>query len=168
MNLNVYVHDVLYTTASQEISGWYANLARVRPKRVSDIKHHTTSAPTKMVIIDTSEDAQSRIDAVKDIAATIPGLSWCESRSGLLEIMHEHASKWAAVKQIAERYDIAPEQVMAIGDHENDLSMITQAGIGVAMGNGPAHVRAQAPYVTGSVHEDGVAQALERFVFERS
>ncbi|MEB3207004.1 MAG: Cof-type HAD-IIB family hydrolase [Vampirovibrionales bacterium] len=165
MNLNVYVHDVLYTSASDAISGWYANLARVRPKRVSDIKHHTTSPPTKMVVIDTSADAQPRIDAVKAIAAKIPGLSWCESRSGLLEIMHENASKWSAVQQIADRYDISPEHIMAIGDHENDLSMITQAGVGVAMGNGPEHVRAMAPYVTGSVHDDGAAQALDRFVF---
>jgi hydroxymethylpyrimidine pyrophosphatase-like HAD family hydrolase len=51
---------------------------------------------------------------------------------------------------------------MAIGDTENDLSIILAAGIGVAMGNATDEVKAEASYVTASNDEDGVALAIER------
>ena len=62
-----------------------------------------------------------------------------------------------------ERYGLSREEIMAFGDGENDLSMIKLAGTGVAMGNGEACVKAAANYVTGSVFEDGVSQALRHF-----
>ena len=53
---------------------------------------------------------------------------------------------------------------MAIGDDYNDLEMIQGAGLGIAMGNAVGPVRAAAGYVTGSNDDDGVVQAIERFV----
>ena len=53
---------------------------------------------------------------------------------------------------------------MAFGDGENDLSMIIEAGIGVAMENGMDFLKANADYVTKSNDEDGVAAAIDRFV----
>lgn len=61
-----------------------------------------------------------------------------------------------------DRYYEDAGQVMAIGDQENDLTMLTWAGIGVAMGNAPEHVKQAADYVTKSNVEDGVAWALEK------
>ena len=43
------------------------------------------------------------------------------------------------------------------------MSMLREAGIGVAMGNGDEQVKAMADYVTGGVEEDGVSQALRHF-----
>jgi hydroxymethylpyrimidine pyrophosphatase-like HAD family hydrolase len=56
---------------------------------------------------------------------------------------------------------------MAIGDDYNDLEMIRGAGLGIAMGNAVDAVRATAGYVTSSNADDGVVQALERFVLQR-
>ena len=53
---------------------------------------------------------------------------------------------------------------MAMGDSENDLSMINAAGIGVAMGNASDDVKAVANYITSSNNEDGVAKAIKNFI----
>jgi hydroxymethylpyrimidine pyrophosphatase-like HAD family hydrolase len=57
--------------------------------------------------------------------------------------------------------------VMAIGDNHNDVEMLAYAGWGVAMGNAPDAVKAQANWVAPSVDEDGVAAAIDRFVLSQ-
>ena len=56
------------------------------------------------------------------------------------------------------------EHTMAMGDSENDLSMINAAGIGVAMGNASEDVKAVANYITATNNEDGVGKAIEKFI----
>jgi Cof subfamily protein (haloacid dehalogenase superfamily) len=82
----------------------------------------------------------------------------------MLEILPPGASKGTALKLLLKDLKVAPENVMAIGDAENDIEMIQMAGIGVAMGQAHQPVKDAADYVTGSNDEDGVAQAVERFV----
>ena len=55
---------------------------------------------------------------------------------------------------------------MAVGDSDNDLTMLRMAGLGVAMENAALHIRAAADVVTGSNAADGVAQAIYRYILE--
>ena len=64
---------------------------------------------------------------------------------------------------MAEYLGLEIGETMAFGDGGNDLSIIKEAGIGVAMGNAGDNVKAIADYVTSSVDEDGVKNALEHF-----
>jgi Cof subfamily protein (haloacid dehalogenase superfamily) len=82
----------------------------------------------------------------------------------ILEILHPCVSKWDALQRWAQREGIATEAIMAVGDDENDLEMIRHAGLGVAMGNAAETVKAAADFITGSNAEDGLAQALYRFM----
>lgn len=82
----------------------------------------------------------------------------------MLEILPPGGSKGTALKLLLKDMKIAPEHVMAIGDAENDIEMIQLAGIGVAMGHSHQAVKDAADHVTGTNDEDGVAQAIERFV----
>ena len=82
----------------------------------------------------------------------------------ILEVLPPAVSKWAALSQLATQVGIATPDILAVGDDENDLEMIRHAGLGVAMGNATATVKAAADYVTGSNAEDGLAQAIQRFV----
>ena len=59
---------------------------------------------------------------------------------------------------------IEREEIMAIGDGDNDIEMITEAGVGVAMGNAEEAVKCNADYVTGTNDEDGAARAIVRYV----
>lgn len=73
-------------------------------------------------------------------------------------------SKGAALAALAAQMGVAREQVIAIGDQENDLPMLAWAGLGLAMGNAPASVRAAAAAVLPPVGEAGVAWAIRRYL----
>jgi Cof subfamily protein (haloacid dehalogenase superfamily) len=80
-----------------------------------------------------------------------------------LEILNKKVDKGAGVRDLAESLDIYPEEIMAIGDQENDIAMIRYAGVGVAMGNAIDSVKEIADFTTCTNIEDGVARAIERF-----
>lgn len=73
-------------------------------------------------------------------------------------------SKGTALAALAHDLGIPRENVMAIGDQENDLSMIEWAGLGLAMGNAIPEVKAAAAAVLPTVQEDGVAQAIQQYI----
>jgi hydroxymethylpyrimidine pyrophosphatase-like HAD family hydrolase len=58
------------------------------------------------------------------------------------------------------------EETMAFGDGGNDIPIVREAGIGVAMGNANESLKAVADYVTAGVDEEGIRKALEHFVFQ--
>lgn len=81
-----------------------------------------------------------------------------------LEVNAVGATKGEGLKALAEYLGLSTEETMGCGDGDNDVTMIQTAGIGVAMGNGEDSLKAMADYVTARNDEDGVAQAIERFV----
>lgn len=84
-----------------------------------------------------------------------------------LEINAIGATKGEAILRLASYLGIDGKQTMAIGDGENDLSMIQKAGIGVAMKNGSKELLAAADYITSTNEENGVASAINRLIFEK-
>ncbi len=78
-----------------------------------------------------------------------------------VEINHEDANKGKALLALAKHLNVSREQVMAFGDGLNDMSMIVDAGIGVAMGNATDDIRRAADLVTASNDDDGVAAVVE-------
>ncbi|HET8852091.1 MAG TPA: HAD hydrolase family protein, partial [Ktedonobacteraceae bacterium] len=72
--------------------------------------------------------------------------------------------KGNALRVIAEDLAIPAEEVVAIGDNHNDIGMLRFAGLGVAMGNAHAEVKAAADFVTLSNTEDGVAVVVEEMI----
>ena len=87
-------------------------------------------------------------------------------RGHILEVLPATVSKWQALERLMAADGLAADEVMAIGDDYNDLEMIRGAGLGIAMGNAVDAVRQAAGHVTGSNDDDGVAQAIERFVLQ--
>lgn len=97
-----------------------------------------------------------------------------ERFAGRLSAVRSHAifgeltalgiSKGAALATLAAQLGVPREQVAAIGDQENDLSMITWAGLGLAMGNAIPEVREAADAVLPSVEQAGVAWAIRRYL----
>ena len=79
-----------------------------------------------------------------------------------LELFHLSANKWESVRVLAEGWKIPPARICAIGDQVNDVSMIEQAGLGIAMGNAIEPVRKAAKRHTKRNDEDGVAHAIEQ------
>jgi Cof subfamily protein (haloacid dehalogenase superfamily) len=93
-----------------------------------------------------------------------PAANAHRSQKYYLDVTHPDANKGTAVHAIAAHLDIAIADVACIGDMTNDLPMFAVAGTSIAMGNGPAEVRARAQHVTTGNDEDGFAAAVDRFV----
>ena len=79
----------------------------------------------------------------------------------MCEVLRHDANKWTALLRVAELWGVAPAEICAVGDDRNDIPMIREAGLGVAMGHAAAEVLAVADHVTGSDHDDGVATLIE-------
>ena len=80
------------------------------------------------------------------------------------EIGKADVTKIEGIKELCKLLDVPMEQTMAIGDSENDYSMINAAGIGVAMANASEDILAIADYITTSNTEDGVGEAIKHFI----
>lgn len=89
-----------------------------------------------------------------------------KTRNNLLEFMPKGVTKAAGIARLAEDLGITQAEVMAIGDEENDFSMVEYAAMGVAMENAVPVVKEVADFITKTNEEDGVAIAIERFVLE--
>lgn len=96
----------------------------------------------------------------------LPHLTVTSSAKNNIEINHVNAQKGRALKRVAELKDIPLDEVMAIGDNFNDLSMLEVAGVSFAMANGPEAVHAYAKYLAPANSENGVAQAIHRAINE--
>ena len=111
-------------------------------------------------------------ERLNKIIANIPESFWdkytfVKSTPFFLEILDPSVSKGNAVRLLAEKLSIKQEEVICIGDGENDLSMIEYAGCGVAMANAEPIVKEAAQFHTLSNNEHGVAYAIEKLVLNK-
>lgn len=95
--------------------------------------------------------------------AGVPGADKSKARF-MVEIFKAGVDKWRGIKWLAEQNGIADHEIAAIGDEVNDLSMLRQAGLGVAMGNATESAKAAADRVTQSHREHGVSYALRQML----
>lgn len=88
-----------------------------------------------------------------------------KSRDIVLEFMPKGVHKATGLQQLCQYLGITPDEVMAIGDEENDLSMIEWAGYGVAMKNAVPALKEKANIITEKTNqESGVAWAIEQYI----
>lgn len=160
-HVNLYLDDTLWTRPDNLHAPLYSRLAGVEPQFHPDLAACMTAAPTKMMVID-----DDRLDILLQYLDRhfADRLAFCRSRTNFCEIIDVSVSKWNAIQTLAAGWGIRPEEIMAIGDQGNDLSMVTGAGVGVAMGNAPDYVKAHANYIAPPIDQDGAAEAIERFV----
>ena len=85
---------------------------------------------------------------------------WCPFG---IDVISKTGGKVTGIKKMLEVHGIGQEEVIAFGDGENDIEMLQFAGIGVAMGNAEAEVKAVADYVTTDIDDDGILNALKHF-----
>lgn len=89
-----------------------------------------------------------------------------QSTPFFVEIMNKQASKGNTLGELATKLGFSADEVMAIGDQGNDLTMIDYAGLGVAMGNAIDEIKEAAQVTTLTNVEDGVAAAIHKYVLD--
>lgn len=103
------------------------------------------------------------------IAGFLPeSLTVVQTADFYLEIIPRSIHKGQGLMEICKITGIRPEETAAFGDAANDIPMLRAAGLGVAMGNAAEAVRAAADRVTKTNNEDGIAYALEQWIFPKA
>lgn len=112
----------------------------------------------------------ARLIAVEsEISLHLQGqISVYRSEPYFLELVPLGIDKAQSLAILLQKLNLTREEMIAIGDGYNDLSMIKFAGMGIAMANAQEPVKQAADYITLSNEEDGVAAAVERFLFTES
>ncbi len=116
----------------------------------------------KIIWMDSPERTEEHLACAE--SEPVRGSRAVVSAPPLLEFMDASVSKAEGLRIAAGYCGVSREEIMAVGDNYNDLDMLLYAGLGVAMGNAPEAVRRSAAFVTLSNEEDGVAEAIERFI----
>ena len=94
------------------------------------------------------------------LASTLRMVRWHEHSSDVVPIS---GSKAAGVAKVVDQLGLKPENVMVFGDGLNDLELFDYAGISVAMGVSHEKIKEKADYITKTLEEDGIFDALEGF-----
>jgi hypothetical protein len=125
--------------------------------------------PVRLTIVD---DDESLFEIAERLATAFAGrltnniLTAPEYRLRLIEVFAAGVNKWSAITALCDRWEIDRRQTVAIGDDVNDVDMVREAGLGIAMANAHPSVRAVARRHTASHTEGGVAAAIADLLSE--
>ena len=108
----------------------------------------------------TFEEQGDDLTLPDSLASTLRMVRWHEHSSDVVPIS---GSKAAGVAKVVEQLGLKPENVMVFGDGLNDLELFDYAGISVAMGISHDKIKEKADYITKTLEEDGIFDALEGF-----
>ncbi|XP_073032105.1 endoribonuclease YBEY, chloroplastic-like isoform X2 [Primulina eburnea] len=118
----------------------------------------------KLIFLDTAEGVSTTLrpfwaEATGDLASVVQAVP------DMLEIVPSGTSKGSGIRMLLDHLNVTPNEVMAIGDGENDVEMLELASLGVALSNGSKKAKDAANVIGISNDEDGVADAIYRYAF---
>lgn len=160
----LYHSDEVYVERKVFSDTFYGRmLSDLTPHLVSDLcRDAGETDPDKLIF---AMDAEHTTEAVLKLREFVGHRAIVvQSHAMFAEVNPLGAHKGAGLAGLADLLGLRSEEVMAIGDQENDLTMLAWAGMGVAMGQASDKVKQAARWVAPSIDEDGAAVAIERFV----
>ncbi|WP_378950419.1 Cof-type HAD-IIB family hydrolase [Pelosinus sp. sgz500959] len=163
--LQSYMDDEFYVIERCEKAKGYEKLSGIQAIVVGDAFYTMKHEPTKMLSVAEPHELEEIQQVLnKELGDTV---FLATSKSRFLEITHPQVNKGHALAVLAEKLMIRQDEIMAIGDSNNDYPMIEYAGFGVAMGNASARVKSIAQAVTADNNHHGVAEAIEKYVLAK-
>ncbi|MBR0262207.1 MAG: HAD family phosphatase [Selenomonadaceae bacterium] len=163
-HLQSYSDDVLYVPEHNDLVKFYETVIKVKAVAVGwdGLRERTKNIPKLLMVSDTPEEALRKFNEVeKNFGGQV---EITRSAPLFTEFMSLGVSKAGAIKIFADKFQIANEEILAIGDSYNDLQMITSVGCGVAMGNAVDAVKKVSPHITDTCENDGFAKAVYDYV----
>lgn len=100
----------------------------------------------------------------EEMLKKVPEISVTSSLNSNMEINNNNANKGSGLRWLTKHLNLQMNQVMALGDSDNDMDMLKAAGLAVAMENGTAAIKSIADYVTLSNEENGVSEAIRMVI----
>jgi len=154
--------DVLYVENDDEIIKRYTYLRNVSYNVVNfdDIEIDNVN---KLLAID--YDNPDKATQWRDyLREKYPELSIVKSSQYFCEISDSGAKKSCAVEFLRKMWGFSQDEVLTIGDQDNDIELLKSGGIKVAMGNGTQNLKEVADFITDTIDNDGFVKAVEKFI----
>ena len=163
IHMNVYIEDVLFVENDNDYIKDYVGDKGIHYFKVDSFDELDFSKLNKILAID--KDTELIENLIKELQEKYPELYVVKSTSIFCEIANKEATKGNAIKLLANKLGFTEQEVLAIGDQNNDIEMVVTAGIGVAMGNGTEEIKSKADYITDTVLNNGFVKAIDKFVW---
>jgi Cof subfamily protein (haloacid dehalogenase superfamily) len=164
ISVQFHIQDSLYMSNMNRASTAYFEGSGLQPVVVDDLRQLLHREITKVTLL--SEDAELMAQLATRLQGPRCRTVTSQYRSlTLLDVFHPMVNKRLAVSYLAEEVmGLRSKNVMTIGDDFTDIELFKYAGVGVAMGNSPVAVKAFANWITSTIEENGVAEAIERWI----
>ncbi|MCE5196184.1 MAG: Cof-type HAD-IIB family hydrolase [Negativicutes bacterium] len=164
-DLSLTIDDEFYADSENETARRYRELHHVKVHIIGCLSEWLQSQTAAKIYKIIYTDAPERIlQAMEALLPFANRANLTRSYPVFLEIGPRGIHKGFAIHWLAQYFNIPEAAILVIGDGGNDIDMFAAAGFSVCMGDGQPEARAAASYVGKSCEEDGVADALERFV----
>lgn len=164
--LNLNVNGQFYTEYLSPLTQQVLVGSGATVLETADLKKVLTTPALKGVIVLPATELDAALMALQQGLGA--ELSVVRSSDVLIEIFAANVSKGHALAALADHLGIPQSEVMAIGDHDNDIEMLAWAGLSVAMGNASQPAKAVAQVIAPPISEDGAAWAIEQFILQSS
>lgn len=152
----VMTHEDIYIDRISERVAAIAGMIHITPK-VADLKHVAATQPVLQMCPYVGEELERVI--MPEIPECV-GTRWIET---FMDINMRGTDKSVGARKVMEFYGLTMDEAMAFGDGGNDIPVVRDAAVGVAMGNACDELKAVADYVTADVDHDGIRLALEHY-----
>lgn len=132
-------------------------------EKVNDFKAAVTGPAIKCILL---EDPIYLKEVEAILKKEMSEKSVATSKPYFLEVTHHGIDKAESLKRLAAKLNIKQEEIIAVGNASNDLSMVEYAGLGVWVDNTSPELRDKADVIVASNNNDGVAEVVERFILK--
>lgn len=160
----IWAENRLFVNRFDERAAKYSELSGSKPELYNNIEELIDKGINKILWYDYVEKINEFQNEIGGLLS--PSVNFHTSQPFFLEFVDINASKAIAIEKLGEHYGIKREEMIAVGDGFNDISMIKYAGLGVAMDNAPEEVKQASDFVTLSNDEDGVAYVIDKFLLD--
>ena len=162
VHLNLYSQDTLYSEKDDDEIRRYAKYQQLN-YIVEDFSDIPFTKIHKLLAIDYN-DADKVTGWVNEMSERFPDLYIIKSTPYFCEFSTPDATKACAVRCLQKHWNLKDNEILTIGDQDNDIELLKAGGISVGMANGTEALKAQADYITDTVQNDGFVCAMEEFV----
>ena len=152
----VMTHEDIFVSHIGERVRTIADMIAIEPT-VADLREVVATQPVLQMCPYIDADTEAKI---MPFLAECVASRWVDT---FMDINLRGVDKSVGISKVMEYYGLSLREAMAFGDGGNDVPMVRDAGIGVAMGNACEELKAVADYVTLSVDDDGIEAALQHY-----
>lgn len=131
-------------------------IRRIKPQNIDSLMVILREPIYQVVLVATKGESER-------IQKQFPRVKLTRSSPYSMDVISEGQSKVKGIERVGQCYGFDLSEVIAFGDSDNDIEMLSQVGIGVAMGNASQQVKENARYTTADNNDDGISKALAHY-----